>query len=154
MAASVYWSILNAVASIISNLGLTFGVTVVPIVVKKLGAVEQGLDTMPVIEVCPDRNPERVSPASAESQVFVEYRLEVYAYASGNSDFTSQNLDVYLNWREQIRRQFQGTLLAGVPQVYDTDMQPEDPVDRDLMYQNYDLTLLAITFKTIEPRGL
>jgi hypothetical protein len=160
MQVSVYNSILQAVATVITDLGLTFiptdgGSSITPTaVVLKQPKVQDSIDTaLPVIAVAPAAERQKTEAASVESQVFVTYPVEVAVHAAGNRDLAA-NLDVWLNWREQIRQQFQGNKLAGVPQVIDVNTDPDPAFDRGAIPDNYDRSRLTIRFKTIEPRGL
>jgi hypothetical protein len=156
---SVYESILDAVASVVSNLELTFSpptgnAIIVAAVVLKVPKVQETLDTpLPVIAVSPAVERQKVEPASGEGLVFVTYPVEIAISAAGNRDFAS-NLDVWLNWRELIRQQFSGTSLAGVTQVIDINIDPDPAFDRGTTADNYDRSRLTVRVKTIEPRGL
>jgi hypothetical protein len=122
-------------------------------VVLKVPKVQESLDTpLPVIAVSPAVERQRVEPASGEGLVFVTYPVEIAISAAGNRDFAS-NLDVWLNWREVIRQQFQGTTLAGVSQVIDVNTDPDPAFERGTTADNYDRSRLTVRFKTIEPRG-
>ncbi len=157
--ASVYDSILSATATVITDLALTFsppdGDPVTPqAVVLKAPKVQESLDTsLPVIAVSPAVEQQRVEPAATEGLVFVTYPVEVAIHAAGNRDFAA-NLDVWLNWREQIRRQFQGATLTSVPQVVDVNTDADPAFDRGAIPDNYDRSKLTVHFKTIEPQGL
>jgi hypothetical protein len=157
---SVYESILSAAAGVVTDLVLTFnppggGNPVTPqAVVLKAPKVQESLDTpLPVIAVSPAVEQQRTEPAATEGLVFVTYPVEIAIHAAGNRDFAA-DLDVWLNWREQIRRQFQGTSLAGVQQVIDVNTDADPAFDRAAIPDNYDRSKLTIRFKTIEPRGL
>jgi hypothetical protein len=157
---SVYESVLNAVAGVINGLALTFTppppgqpVTARAAVLKE-PKVQESLDApLPVIAVAPAVERQRAEPAATEGLVFVTYPVEIAVSAAGNRDLAS-NLDVWLNWREQIRRQFQGTTLAGVPRVVDVSTDPDPAFDRQAVADNYDRSRLTVRVKTIEPRGL
>jgi hypothetical protein len=156
---SVYENILQAAAAVVSNLELTFtpangDAVIVAAAVLKMPKVQESLDTpLPVIAVSPAVERQRTEPAATEGLVFVTYPVEIAISAAGNRDFAS-NLDVWLNWREQIRQQFQGRTLAGVPQVIDVNTDPDPAFDRGTVPDNYDRSKLTVRFKTIEPRGL
>jgi hypothetical protein len=155
---SVYDSILVAVAGVVNGLGLSFtnaggqSVTVAAAVLKS-PKVEEVDSPLPVIQVAPAAERQRTEPAATEGLVFVTYPVEVSLSAAGNRDF-AKNLDVWLNWREQIRLKFQGTTLAGVPQVIDTNTDPDPAFDRQTVTENFDRSKLTVRFRTIEPRGL
>jgi hypothetical protein len=157
-AISVFDSILNAVANVISDLGLSFTPVdgepvIVTAVVLKQPKVQESLDPpLPVIAVSPAVERERIEPAASEGLVFVVYPVEIAISAAGNRDFAA-NLDVWLNWREQIRRLFQGTTLTGVPQCLDVNTDPDPAFDRTTVSNNYDRSKLTVRIKTIEPRG-
>jgi hypothetical protein len=166
---SVYLNCLNAVALVLENLGLSFtpdggGPTIIPgIVVLKEPTVQEYLQTLgepgetgsaelPVIVVSPQAEKQPTEPASVEAYVFVTYPVDITISAGGNRDFQS-NLDTWLNWRETIRGQFMGTLLPGVPQVYDTNTDPEEAVDRETLQDNLDQSALTVRFETLEARA-
>jgi hypothetical protein len=156
---SVCESILGAVAQAIDNLSLTYNPpagdpVAVTAAVLKVPKVQEGLDApLPVIAVSPAAERQRVEPASGEGLVFVTYPVEVAISAAGNRDFAS-DLDVWLNWREQIQQLFQGTSLAGVARVVDVSTDPDPAFDRQSAVDNYDRSRLTVRVKTIEPRGL
>jgi hypothetical protein len=107
---------------------------------------------LPIIAVSPAAERQRIEPAAAEGLVFVTYPVEITLSAGGNRDLAS-NLDVWLNWREQIRRLFQGSQLPGVPQVIAINPDADPAFDRQTVADNYDRFRLTIRFRTIEPRG-
>jgi hypothetical protein len=156
---SVCQSILSAVAQAIDNLSLTYNppsgdLVTVTATVLKVPKVQEALDSpLPVIAVSPAEEHVRVEPASGEGLVFVTYPVEVAISAAGNRDFAS-DLDVWLNWRDQIRQLFQGTRLVGVSQVIDVNTDPDPAFDRQTAVDNYDRSRLTVRVKTIEPRGL
>jgi hypothetical protein len=159
VATSIYDSILEAVASVITGLNLTFtpsgdgNPVIVAAAVLKVPKVQESLDTpLPVIAVSPAVDRQRTEPA-AEGLVFCMYPVEVAISAAGNRDFAS-NLDIWLNWREQIRQQFQGIILVGVPQALVVRTDPDPAFDRQTAADNYDRSRLTVWVKTIEPRGL
>jgi hypothetical protein len=166
---SVYLSCLNAVSLIIQNLGLSFtpdqgGPTIIPaIVVLKEPTVQEYLQTLgepgeigsaelPVIVVSPQAEKQPTEAASTYPFVFVTYPVDITISAGGNRDFQS-NLDTWLNWRETIRGQFTGTVLPGVSVVYDTEADPEEAIDREMLQQNLDQSALTIRFYTLESRA-
>ena len=155
---SVYYSILEAVGTVITNLNLNFtppgGVIINPsVTVLKEPKFQRQIDSpMPVIMVAPSIERQVIEQASAEGYVFVTYPVEVAISAAGNRDFVT-NIDIWLNWRQQIRSQFCATLLPGVSQVFLSDADPDPAWDRELIQSNYDRSSLTLRFKTIEPRG-
>lgn len=159
MPLSVYESILDAAAEVINGIGLAFappagGDSVVPRAeVLKESKVDEVDSPLPVIQVAPAAERQRVEPASGEGLVFVTYPVEVSVSAAGNRDFAA-NLGVWLNWREQIRLKFQGVGLVGVPEVWDVNTDPDPAFSRQASADNYDRSKLTVRFKTIEPRGL
>lgn len=168
MLPSVYMNILNAVGLIIENLGLTFtpagGSPITPgVVVLKEPTVQEYLQTLgepnepgsaklPVIVVSPQAEKQPTEAACHEAFVFVVYPVDITISAGGNRDFAS-NLDTWLNWREVIRGQFSGTVLPGVVEVYDTEPDPEEAIDRGTLQDNLDQGTLTIRFSTAEARA-
>ncbi len=165
---SVYLSCLNAVALIIENLGLSFtpdtgGSTIIPqIEVLKEPKVQEGLETqgepgdgpqLPVITVSPAPERQPTEAAGTEPYVFVVYPVDITIAAGGNRDFAS-NLDTWLNWRQTIRGQFTGTVLPGVSQIYDTETDPEEAIDRDELQNNLDQSTLTVRFSSFESRAV
>lgn len=167
---SVYMSVLNAVGLIIENLGLTFtpdsgGATLIPnIEVLKEPKVQEFLETqgipgeagseqLPVITVSPQEERQPTEAACGEAYVFTTYPVDITIAAGGNRDFAS-NLDTWLSWRETIRGQFTGTVLPGVPSIYDTLIDPEGAVDRAELQENLDQSALTVRFFSIEARAV
>ena len=150
-AASVYYSILAAVQSLVQKAATQFNPQ--PAVeLRKLPKVGETLEVLPVLLVTPHPQPEKDEPADTEGRRFVDYRIQVVHVAAGNRDFQS-NLDLYLNWRQAVRRLFDAPLLAGASQVYDTQVLPEVVIDRNLVNMNYDYSGLSFLFRAIEPRS-
>lgn len=167
---SVYLSCLDAVSLIIQNLGLSFtpdagGSTIIPqIVVLKEPTVQEYLQSLgqpgepgsaelPVIVVSPQAEHQPTEPACHEAYVFVVYPVDITISAGGNRDFQS-NLDTWLSWRETIRGQFMGTVLPGVSEIYDTDIDPEQAVDREMLQMNLDQSSLTVRFSSFEARAV
>lgn len=149
MAASVYNSILDAVVSQVTNLGLVFNMSPLPVMKMKLPKAQETLDVLPLVAVAPGSEAERVEPAGAEGTRFLTYRVDVVVIAEGNRDLVT-NLDAYLSWRQQVRGLFKGPLLAGVPQVWEVDTALLAPLDRGLVNQDYDYSGLSFRFHTVE----
>lgn len=148
---ATYTTILNAVVSQVTALGLTLGATTLPVALRKLPRAEETLDTLPLICVCPSDRPESVENFSSEDVVLVKYVVEVVSIAGGKRDLTGTNLDSYFGWREQVRRQFQGEL-NGVAAVINTTISLDSPLDRSKLNKNYDYSGMKLVFHTIESR--
>lgn len=146
---AVYNDILSAVQSQILSLGLTFNAKSVPVTLRKLPAIIEEVDTVPMIAVCPKDEPEEYKRIGFEKTMQVTYQVEIVIIAPGNRDFES-NLDVYLSWRESIRNLFRQPPLAGVPEVWMMMPKGEVPIDRDNVNSNYDYSGLVIEFTTVE----
>lgn len=158
---SIYSDLLAGVNAAVVGLNLTYtpeGTTApvnANVVVRKLPRVEENLgDTLPLIAICPKDTPERIEVASAESEsgVFKWYVVEIVVIAAGNQDFVS-NMPAYFSWREQIMRSFQSAKPVDVYGLYDTEMRPEVPIDRNRVNANYDYQGITVVFKCLEPRN-
>lgn len=148
--ANEFSNLLTAVKESIETLGLTFGGSAVGISLRKLPRAEETLDTLPLICVCP-RGPEQVEAFSTEDNVLVKYDVEVVLVAAGNRDLTSTNLATWLLWREQIRRLFQFEL-STITTILKVDVNPDQPLDRAKLNQNYEYSGLGFRFWSIENR--
>lgn len=162
MPSSLYMDILNAVAGIVGGLQLTFAGRNPTVEVLKEPKVQEFLETLaepgeagatplPVIAVAPTESDQFAEPASTEGYVFTRYPVDVVISAGGNRDFQA-NLDVWLDWRQQIRLQFQGTTLQGVPAVYNVNTSPDPAIDRETLQENYDRGKLTLWFDCLEVR--
>ena len=169
---SVYWDILNTVAWNIQGLGLSFlnqpqvgkptaaqqRSAVVPVNIRKLPTKEETLDTTPLICVCPHETPPRPEILSFEAGCGIQrrYYVEVVIIASGGRDFYT-NLDVWLNWRQQINGLFQQTPLAGsvwpgAAQVFQMMADEGYVIARDQINDNYEYSGLGYWFIAAEQR--
>ncbi len=149
---STYYNLLSIVKTTIEGLNLD-GIDNANIVIKKLPAVEQKVDTLPMILVVPSDQPEDVKRFTFEKEVSITYRIEVVIVAAGNLDMSSTNLSTYLDWRQKIRKIFHQAPLntLGVPSsVWDIAVQPLQPLDRRLVNQSYDYQGLAVLFRSVE----
>lgn len=149
--ANEFNTILTAVRNQVATLGLTFNSSTVPVAVRKLPRAEETIDTLPLVCVCP-RGAEQAEPFASEGYVLVKYDVEVVLIAAGNADYTDTNLSTWLSWREQIRRLFQWEL-SGISTVMKVDVNPDAPLDRGRLNQNYEFSGLGFRFWSIENRS-
>lgn len=152
MAASVYRRILDKVKSIVEALEL---VGVQQVLVRKLPRSDEAIDTdndadaaLAIVVVAPN-DAEQVRHMSFEG-VNVVYTVDVVAITGGGLAKVA-TLDV-LDWRERIRRAFQGDVLSGVSEVWKTEMVPDPAYNRDQLNRNYDYSGLRVRFHAYESR--
>jgi hypothetical protein len=150
----IYNSILEAVRDKLKTLTLAGIDPETGIKVRKLPKATESLDSLPCVIIAPAEEPEEVEPLSAEDDAAMEvvYSVDVVAIADDDADF-STNLDRYLRWREQVRLAFQPPRLAAVAAVFDTDILPFSPLDRQLLNANYAYTGHTIRFHAAEQRN-
>jgi hypothetical protein len=147
---SVLNDILNNVTGIVTALGLSMNGQAVPVVLRKGAKKEPGVDPVPLITVSNESGSEewhrfafgngpKISPTWK-----VIYKINITVIAANNDDFLT-NLDVYAQWRQQLRNTFtswpQATPqvpLPNVPQVFDLDVTPESFLDLGTMQVQYD----------------
>jgi hypothetical protein len=127
--------------------------------VGKLPGVEEELDTLPLLVICPGDEDEECRRADFEGNKFAVYVFDMVLIskgkrllaASGNID---PNDDLYrqLDWRQQVRdRVFTPETFASVPVVKTTRVIPGRPVDRNRVNQNYDYSTITVRVFTQEP---
>ncbi len=157
---SVYNDILNAVKLNVDDLGLQFNSENVPSDIRKLPVKEEVIDTLPLICISPHQQPEKVTQLSFEPLdcgVQVEYMVEVVLIFSGGRNFAT-NLPLILNFRQSVRRLFQGPPLVGLSisdgssLVWKIQAIPEYVFDYEELNNNYDYDGLAFVFTTAEQR--
>lgn len=147
---SVYGSILDATVTTIGNLGIQYNSVAVPVVLRKLPKAEEVLDALPLICVSPSVSAMRWERVAFPALQQVGYPVQVGIIAASNRDFTS-NIDLLLGWAEQIRSAFKKPPLAGVSQVWKTEVSPGKVFDRSLLVgSDYDYLALDIVFTTLE----
>jgi hypothetical protein len=142
---SVYESILSAARDIVDGLALD-GVQAVRI--RKLPRADEELDELPIIVVAPD-DPERVRHAGFES-VNVIYTADIVWIGGGGVQALDQ-VEQVLAFREAVRQAFQGPLLAGVDEVWKTELAPGPAFNRRALNRNYDYSGLRVRFHANEP---
>jgi hypothetical protein len=137
---------LEAVKDVVDGLGLQHRGVSVPVVVRKLPAVEEQLDSVPMVCVYPERDD--LEWFSFRSQVSVyPVGVAVVRPADGNLAMES----TAAAWREDIRDAFRSPRLSGVSEVWDADVEPGEPLDERLYSKNYDYMTLLLRFKATEP---
>lgn len=144
---SVYENILTEVRGIVEELNLD-GVQAVCI--RKLPRADEGLDELPVVVIAPD-DPEQVKHAGFES-VNVVYTVDIVRIGAGGAQALGQ-VDQVLAFRQAVRRAFQGPLLAGVDEVWHTELAPGPAFHRRALNRNYDYSGLRVRFHANEPRA-
>jgi len=151
VATGVHNAILTAVRNEVAALALA-GLAAANVKVRKLPTVREEIDTLPCVLVAPAEEPERVEPLSFDPPALwrVVYAVDVVIVAADNADF-STNLDTYLRWREQVRRALATPRLAGVPQVFDVDVETLAPLDRGRLPELYAFSGLSFRFHVAEP---
>jgi hypothetical protein len=160
-AASTLYSLLGAVNTKITALNLAYNSTPVPIQVLKRPRRLDKLEATPCIVIYRPENPESdrlVTFPNPGGSNWVEYLILVVIYAPGNQDLVT-NLDVWSNWRDQIRQAFQpppgnnGSILSlpilGVTGVFGMRVDPDVFLPASLMSINYDYQAIGIYFKTV-----
>lgn len=153
MATGVHNSILTAARTILAGLTLS-GIDAANVKIRKLPSVREVIDTLPCVLVSPSDTPERIEPLSFEdgAKHRVVYAVDVVVVAADSADF-STNLSTYLRWREQVRRALDQPTLAAVAPVFDVDVEPFSPLDREQLSKLYAYSGLSFRFHCVEPGG-
>lgn len=157
MLSSQYLSILLAYQNCVEALDLQFNNAPVPIQVKKMTRWLQNisLPSLPIVLIAPDEKGESVEPFTTEDEVLVKYRLIVALIAAGNQDLTAF-LDMWLNWREQMRQQAQfglsDTGAVVLPSVFFGEFDADPPILRDAILKNYDISGFSLCLWNVEKR--
>jgi len=149
--ASVSNSILTSVQSIITNLGLSIGGSLINVQVRKLPKEAETVDPLPLIAIVRDEKGE-----ATEFWTFLEtdikYPVDVVLIASNNNDNVG-NLDAYQTIMQTIRLTF--AKLATVtpmmpPTVYDLDILEGTFIDRAAVSDKYDYLEFRLMFSSNE----
>jgi hypothetical protein len=149
--ASVFEAILSAVKTRIDGLGLTFGGAPVPVVVAKAAEVKDLRHQLPRVWVTPG-GAEPSAGQIAFGYTGMEYAVDVTFVARANKD-QHLNLERWLDFRQQIRREFERTKLAGVPEVWNIRVAPGDPADPSAFDEDHDRGTVGLVFHSAEPMG-
>ena len=139
----------DAIVSQITGLTLTFNSVAVPVKKRKLPTVEETIDTLPLIAVCPLDRPTRIEPESFEGFFSVTYLFNVVVIAAGNRDLLA-SLDVYEGWLQRIFYLFASDRLDGVAAVWNSEVVPGVLLDHGKLNQNYDYSGVSLSFMTTE----
>lgn len=148
---SAYYSILQAAKQIVDGLLLAdWNAALVPSQIRKLPAVEEGLDALPLVLIVPHDKPEGFVRLSYRL-IGVTYRVEVVSVAANNHDLAS-HLDYLLSWRERIRTPFErpDLMMQNVNTVYLGWVEGEAPIDREKVNNNYDYSGLSLLVTNAE----
>lgn len=141
----------------VEAIGLSIGGTVVSVAARKLPKAEESLDTLPLIVVAPSDRPPREQPwdsgtaADGNARALREHLFDVVVIAAGNRDPVT-GLPEYLQWRQKVSRRFgQPKALTNVAELYDTRVEPMQPIDRAAYAKQYDYSGLTLRFRCVEP---
>jgi hypothetical protein len=150
---SQYLTILNEVKTAIDGLGLTFNNVAVPCRIAKIIQWLQGTSQpiLPIILVAPEDRPEDAVPWTTENEVLVKYPVSIVIVAAGNRDNTA-NLDVWLSWREQIRRLFQWGLQPIMSSCFFAEFVGDPAILKEAALKNYDVSGMGWKFWVSESR--
>lgn len=151
---STYSDLLESVRSRVYALALP---GIVEVVVMKLPAVEEELDTLPLIAIVPSEEDAEHRPYSYGNQAEVVYPVEVVAIskgkrllaAEGNTD-PNDNLSRHTGWQSRVWRSFYDPRVLGIPGVWKCEIRPGKPVDRGAVNQNYDYVPVTLRFRVLE----
>lgn len=141
--------ILNAVVTGVTGLGLQLNSTTVPVRKRKVPKREETVDPGTQIVIC---LAEKSPPPRYFSfgKVKATYFVQVVILVPNNADNLT-NLDVYQDWKQQIRVLFQKPPLAGVSSVYNMDPIESSFIKRSLANENYDYVEANLQVENIEP---
>jgi hypothetical protein len=150
MAASIYGTLMAAVLQNVTDLDLTLGSTIVPVVQTKLPVSLPNSNPPPVIECIPSDQPGSVVWWKSENWKGVIYVVDVIAISSGKMDFSNTNFDTYMLWNQLIRNQLLVYGNLKVPTVNRVQCFPLPALDRSQMEKGYDYTGERFKFWSIE----
>lgn len=141
---SIAYQCLTAVKTAIESLALAGDP---PIVIQKQpwnrGSLQEGIFLSPL--------PETISPAT-NCEDDVGYGVMVVLICASNQDLTG-NLDQMLTWRESISQGLRNQTLAGVPEVYNTRVEPSSVFWPEGFEQQYDVGALVVRCVAREPHA-
>ena len=127
---AVYQAVLQSIQAKIIALGLS--ISAENVVVGKVANDRN--HSKPCILISPYRREELKAAAGTNLRDDIGYQIQISILDADNRD-PSANLNTYLLWREQIRRAFHNSRLAGVGSVYSTQVMPLQVVDADAWFQ-------------------
>lgn len=149
--------VINRVETLLKNLTIRgIGDNVQP---RKLPAVEEEIDTLPMLAIAPADEAELVERADFEGGLFKTYALELVAITKGKKLLTLENLDdpnqsffERAYWRETVVNLFRNptVLKAAIPQVLGCSAVPGKPIDRQKLNQAYEYSSVVLRVRTKE----
>lgn len=147
--ASVAHDLGEIIVSAIEGLSLAVGAAEPAVEQRKLPAVAEELDTLPMILVVPPATPDRDVPFDSEGARLQEYGYQVVIVAAGNRDAVT-NLETWRDWRQQIADRF-GTVR---PIDYPGFLPPlkvlhDAAIDRATVAMNYDYSGLTLRIQVV-----
>jgi hypothetical protein len=151
---SVYSDLLEAVRARVQSLGLP---GIAAVAVMKLPAVEEELDTLPLIAIVPAEEDAEHRPYAYDNQAEVVYPVEVVAIntakrllgAEGNES-ANDDLSRHTGWQERVRHAFYNPRVLGLAGVWKTEIRPGKPVDRGAVNQAYSYVPVTLRFRVLE----
>lgn len=149
---SQYLEILNNVQVQIQALALTYNNAPVAVLSRKIPRwlPNISLPSLPIILIAADDKPEQITPWSSENEVLAKYSVTIVVIAAGNQDMTA-NFDVWLGWREQLRRLFQWGMQTQLKGCLFSEYEGSPPLLRDAVLKNYDVSGFGFRFWNVEP---
>jgi hypothetical protein len=148
VADAVYYEVLLKAQAVLQAVTFDPPLADTSILVRKLPAVRDQLDVLPCLILCTAEEGETETPV-ASCAYDVVYPVQVTIVQKHGEDVTA-NHDRVLRWREQVRKAFQPTTLAGVPSVWNTEFVSNPPLDRRKLPRDYDYSSLVILFHSQE----
>lgn len=147
--ASVAHDIGGLIVSAIEGLSLTLGVATPVVEQRKLPAVAEELDTLPMVLVVPPTTPDEDVPFDSEGARKQTYGYQIVIVGAGNRDAVT-NLDNWRDWRQQIADRF-GTVR---PIDYEGLLPPvkvlhDAVIDRAAVAQNYDYSGMGLRVQVV-----
>lgn len=149
---SIYEDILNTLATRVSQALVAASFTGIPVNVRKRPIYLEG-DKLPSIVVAPDLDGEQIEfeTFTCMKTTYI-YPCVVSMFLASNRQ-QSENLGLYLDYRETIRNAIYKPELGGVLTVYDVILNTGGPFIQVEQRSNYELTTFRIAFKSDETRS-
>jgi hypothetical protein len=125
------------------------------VVIRKLPAAQETLDVLPLVIVSPKEQGETLEYSGFEGNIRATYPVDVVIISQNNRDVTSNNLASYMDWRRQIRDQYQippipnatSGLIASTVKI---DCKPDPILSREIINLSYDYQSLSLLFTVNE----
>lgn len=146
---SLYGQLVNAVKATVQGLGISYGASLIPVVVMKRGAVRDGLDNTPRFEITVDDESGVRREKAFAGAWWKYYPVWVQLVVPANLDLTA-GLSDYLDWHERLTNLLADREATGIESVGDVQVTNDKPVEGSLTSEGFDTSVVKFVFQVLE----